>query len=66
MTRNDRAALKTALALTRNESVGRARQIDAMLKQDGLGKVAATFAAYHCQGRVIAPRPLGKTAVLDG
>ena len=50
MTRNDRAALKLALALCRNESPGRAEQIDSMLKHDSWAEVA-TFAAYCAQGK---------------
>jgi hypothetical protein len=50
MTRNDRAALKLALALCRNESPGRAEQINSMLKHDSWAEVA-TFAAFCCQTR---------------
>ena len=50
MTRNDRAALKLALALCRNESPGRAQQIDSMLEDQPWAEVA-TFAAFCCQSR---------------
>ena len=51
MTRNDRAALKLALALAlaRNESPGRAQQIDSMLEDQPWAEVA-TFASFCVQG----------------
>ena len=50
MTRNDRAALKLALALARNESPARAQQIDSML-EDQPWEGVAQFAASCCQSR---------------
>ena len=56
MTRNDRDALRLAVALARNEDTGRAAQIDSMLKDESWTSVAK-FAAYVCQGRSLHLAP---------
>jgi hypothetical protein len=56
MTRNDRIALKLALATCRNESAGRARQIDAKLESEAWEDVAH-FAAFCCQSRTLLLEP---------
>ena len=48
MQKHDRRALTRALALCRDESVGRAEQIDSKLQDEAWEDVAA-FAAGHCQ-----------------
>lgn len=56
MTRNDRDALKLALGLLRNESVGRAEQIDSKLRDEPWEDVAE-FAASCCQSRSLHLEP---------
>ena len=57
MTRNDdRAALMQALEMCRAESPGRAKQINAKLRDDGW-QSTAEFAAAHCQCEALNLEP---------
>jgi hypothetical protein len=56
MQKHDRHALTRALALCRNESVGRAEQIYSKLRDEPWDEVAQ-FAAYVCQGRSLHLAP---------
>ena len=56
MTRNDRDALRLAVALARNEDIYRAKQIDAKLEDEPWEDVAE-FAAWCCQTRALRLDP---------